>query len=92
MSKVARYTKKPAETQDYVIDFSGYLEYHNDLAASVTVTAATGITVVSHSLVGSVVTVFVSGGTSGGTYKVSAILTTQGGRIKQGDFYVRVKN
>lgn len=92
MSKVTRYIKKPAETQDYNIDFSAYLEYHNDLAGTISVSATTGLNVVSSSLTGSVVTVFVSGGTSGGTYKVSAILTTQGGRIKQGDFYVRVKN
>jgi hypothetical protein len=43
------------------------------------------------SLAGGVVKVFVSGGVDGVDYKVSATITTAGGRIKQGDFVVKVR-
>lgn len=91
MSKPARYKKKPVEVQDFDLDFSDYLEYHNDAPQSVAVVVQDGITVDSYSMNGPVFKAFVSGGMSGRTYKVSAILTTLGGRVKQGDMFIRVK-
>lgn len=91
MSILGKFTKQPVEIQDYDIDFTGYLEFHNDVALSHTVAAETGLTVLSSALVGGVVKVFVSSGVDGQTYKVSATITTQGGRVKQGDILIKVK-
>jgi hypothetical protein len=91
MSILGKFTKQPVEIQDYDIDFNSYLEFHNDIALSHTTFADTGVTIMSSALVDGVVKVFVSGGTDGNSYKVSATITTQGGRVKQGDILVKVK-
>lgn len=91
MSILGKFTKQPVEVQDYDIDFTGYLEFHNDAALSHTAAVETGLTLLSSTLTDGVVKVFVSGGTDGTTYKVSATITTQGGRVKQGDILVKVK-
>lgn len=91
MSILGKFTKQPVEIQDYDIDFNEYLASQNDAALSHTVIAETGLTVMSSSLTAGVVKVFVSGGTDGESYKVSATVTTAGGRVKQGDILVRIK-
>lgn len=91
MSILGKFAKQPVEIQDYDIDFNSYLEGLNDVALSHTAIAETGLTVMSSALTAGVVKVFVSGGTDGNTYKVSATITTQGGRVKQGDILVKVK-
>jgi hypothetical protein len=91
MSILGKYNKQPVEVQDYDIDFNDYLEFHNDTAVSFSAVAETGLVVEASNLTDGVVKVFVSGGTDGTTYKVSATVTTQGGRVKQGDILVKVK-
>lgn len=91
MEFAAKYAKQPAEVLDYPFDFNEYLQEANDLAVSHTVVAAQGVNVVSSSLNRGVVRAFVSGGVSGQTYKVSAVVTTQGGRVKQLDIQLKVK-
>jgi len=46
---------------------------------------------VSSNLVAGVAKVWLSGGTTGTTYKITATLTTTGGRIKQHEILVKVK-
>lgn len=91
MSILAKFTKQPVEVQDYDIDFTDYLTSQSDTASTHVVTAETGITVVSSNLTAGVVKVFVSGGIDGKQYKVSASITTAGGRVKQGDILIRVR-
>lgn len=91
MTILAKFTKQPVEVQDYDVDFNDYLEFHNDVASTHTVVAETGLTIEASALTDGVVKVFVSGGTDGSTYKVSATITTLGGRVKQGDIQVKVK-
>lgn len=91
MTILAKFTKQPVEVQDYDVDFNEYLEFHNDVAISHTAVAESGLTVEASALTAGVVKVFVSGGTDGNTYKVSATITTSGGRVKQGDIMVKVK-
>lgn len=90
-SILGKFNKQPVEVQDYDIDFTEYLEFHNDAALSHAAVAETGLTVETSVLVDGVVKVFVSGGTDGSSYKVSATITTLGGRVKQGDILVKVK-
>lgn len=104
MAQLDKVEKQPADTQDYDADYSAYLDDLGDTGATATVVAATGITVDSHSVitstakhavagvVGGVVKVWFSGGTSGTTYKVTVALTTTGGRIREFDFNVSVKD
>lgn len=91
MGILGKFTKQPVEVQDYDIDFGEYLTSQSDTAVSHTTAAESGVTIMSSNLVGSVVKVFVAGGTDGNQYKVSATVTTTGGRVKQGDILVRVK-
>lgn len=91
MSILAKFTKQPVEVQDYDIDFTSYLTSQSDTASSHVVTADPGITIASSNLTSGVVKVFVSGGVDGNQYKVSASITTAGGRVKQGDILIRVR-
>lgn len=91
MSILAKFTKQPVEVQDYDIDFNSYLASQSDTASAHAVMADSGITVASSNLTAGVVKVFVSGGVDGGQYKVSASITTAGGRLKQGDILIRVR-
>lgn len=91
MTLLAKYTKQPVEVLDYDFDFSAYLQSVNDVATSHTAVATTGLTVESSTLARGVVKVFVSGGVDGETHKVSATITTQGGRVKQADIQLKVK-
>lgn len=77
------FQKQPADVQDYDIDFSEYLSALTDTAASAVVEAEPGITVVNHLIIGTRVKVWLSGGTSGVRYKVTVRLTTTGGRTKE---------
>ena len=91
MAYHAKYVKQPVEVQDYPFDFTEYLQGINDVADTFTVSAADGVTIESSSISRGVVRAFVAGGTSGRSYKVSATLTTKGGRVKQLDILVKVK-
>ena len=86
-----KYTKQPADTEDFDISFVDYLIARDDTGSSLTVTVDDGITLVSSNLVAGVAKVWLSGGTTGTTYKITATLTTTGGRIKQHEILVRVK-
>lgn len=88
---LARFIKQPADMQDYDIDFSEWLAGFADTGISHVVEVEAGITLVANSLVAGVVKVWLSGGSDGSIYKVTATLTTTGGRIKQAEITVRVK-
>lgn len=91
MAIVGRMEKQPTEVLDYDLDFSGWIP-SGDYIASVTATVATGLTIDSFSFFSqSWVKVWLSGGTNGQTYKVEVTVTTYDGRVKQAEFYVKVK-
>lgn len=91
MGILAKFTKQPADVQDYDIDFNAYLSSMGDTALSHTVTADAGLSVMSSTLNSGVVKVWLSGGTDGVQYKVTATLTTAAGRVKQAEIVVKVK-
>lgn len=88
---ITKFLKQPVEIQDYDFDFSEYLTYHSDSISTHTATCDAGVTIMATDVTGSVVKVFVSGGVSGQNYKVSVNITTLGGRVKQGDVLVKVR-
>lgn len=92
MSRIlATFDKKPAEVQDFDIDFTPYLGGLTDTGASHTVVADTGITVASSTLAAGIVKVWLSGGTDKTDYLVRAVLTTTGGRVHYGIIKIVVR-
>lgn len=91
MSILATFDKQPAEVQDYDIDFGPYLDALGDTPLLHTVVVPSGITLETSALVGNVVKVWLSGGTDRQKYKVTARLTTDGGRVKEAEIVIRVK-
>ena len=85
------FFKQPGDTQDYDVDFRDWLTGISDTGATKLVTADTGITLGVSTLLGGVVKVWLSGGTSGQQYKITVTLTTTGTRVKQWEFIVKVK-
>lgn len=92
MSILEKFTKQPADVQDYDIDFTEYLDGLTDTAATAVVTADPGITVMSHAVVGKVVKVWLSGGVHLGRYKVTVRLATTGGRVKEVEILILVRD
>lgn len=90
-----KYTKQPADVQDYDVDYASlYLDELGDTApgpTGLTVTADTGITVNSYALSNGIAKAWLSGGTHGTTYKVTFTVVTAGGRTKQHEIAVKVK-
>src|SRR5574337_1291442 len=76
-------TKGPNDTQDYDFNYTLWLSSLSDTGASSSVTASTGITLQSSSLSNGIIKVWLSGGTDGQTYTITAQITTTGGRIRQ---------
>lgn len=91
MSILAKFTKQPADVQDYDISFVEWLAGFSDTGATVAVTAETGITLLSSTLVAGIVKVWLSGGTDLISYKITVTLTTTGGRVKQVEIVIKVK-
>lgn len=92
MAILAVFSKQTHEVQDFDIDFTPYLTGHTDTPSSYTLASEPGITIDSHSRTGNVVKVWVSGGMDGETYKITATMTTIGGRVKEGDIKVKIKD
>ena len=97
MTILAKFEKQPADVQDYNIDYNEWLAGLEDTApgpatsSNMTVTADAGIAVNRYTLVNGVATVWLAGGTDGQTYKVTVTVTTVGGRKKQAEIKVKVK-
>lgn len=92
MSILEKFTKQPADRQDYDISYEAWLAALGDTAASVVVIADAGITQSSPAMLfGGLVKVWLFGGVDGQAYKVTATLTTTAGRIKQAEIVVKVK-
>lgn len=91
MSLLGRYTKQPAEVLDYEIDYTDWMEGRADLPAGHVVAAEPGITVVGSARDGNKVTVALSGGADGQSYKITVLLTTTSGMVREADFQVSVK-
>lgn len=95
MPILEKYTKQPADVQDYDVDYNTlYLNELGDTApgpTGLTVIAEAGITVASSSLTAGIAKAWLSGGTHGTTYKVTFTVVTTGGRTKQAEISVKVK-
>ena len=91
MSILGKYKKQPGETLDYDVSYTNFFSTRTDDIATVVATAATGITLGAQARLGKVFKVFVSGGTAGVAYKVTVVMTTTTGVIKEDEFIVTIK-
>ena len=87
------FEKQPVEVLDFFFDFRNWLTSKSDTPASYEVTAQPGVNVASHNmLTPGVVQVFMSGGTHAARYKVTCDMLTTGGRTKQAEFVLKLKD
>lgn len=91
MSILATFDKQPADVQDYDIDFGPYLTGLGDTAVSHAVVVPTGITLMSSGMTDGVVKVWLSGGENRQKYKITVQVTTNGGRVKEAEIIIKVK-
>lgn len=93
MQVLEKFIKQPADVQDYDIDYTEFLSAFADSPSSIpaVVAADEGITVRYAVLVSGTIKVWLADGVDGMSYKVSVTLTTAGGRVRQTEFSLRVK-
>ncbi len=95
MPILAKFEKQPSDVQDFDIDYTEWLAGIDDTATGpggLDVVVEPGLTLLAGTLTDGVVKVWVSGGTDGTTYKITSIVTTDGGRIKTAEIKVKVKD
>lgn len=88
--------KQPADVLDYDVDYSDFLPSDDTIttpiAAVEEIDPDTDLAVDSVSVSDLVMKVWLSGGVSGTTYKVTATAATSGGRVKEQEFKIRVRD
>lgn len=93
-----RYEKQPAEVKDYDVDYTAWLSPQADTIAAATAvavcTSGTDATLEIDSIAFTedTVKVWISGGTSGETYKVTITVTTAGGRVDESELVFKVRD
>lgn len=86
------FTKQPADQLDYDLDFSDWLTATDTITGVVATSSVPAeLEVLSASVAGPMVKIWIRGGVSGATYKVTATITTSEGRIKELEFKIRVR-
>lgn len=87
------FTKQPAEIQDYDIDYSEWLTAGDNVSSvAVTILPATNLVLDSQYNNDPVVKLWFSGGTDGVKYKITVRTTTADGRLKEDEFFIKVKD
>ncbi len=88
-----KWPKQPDDIEDYDVSFVDYLAARSDTGAShtVAISPSGGATILASTLTAGVVKVWVTGGVSGTEYKITVTLTTTGGRVKQAEVSIKVK-
>ncbi len=86
------FSKQPGDTVDIDVDLSQWLP-GSDTILNASATADAGITlgVTAINPTPKIVKQWVSGGTTGNRYKVTLTITSAEGRVKEVEFYVKVK-
>ena len=84
------FNKQPAEVLDYDIDLTEWIA-SGDTVTGTTVSADAGLTVTVSNGTTTIPKIWCSSGTDGTTYKVTVTITTDGGRTKEVDFKIAVR-
>lgn len=84
--------KQPAEYLDYNVDFTEWMPADDQIAsATVAVLPEGELTVDTISIATPIVKFWAAGGITGKTYKLTIKITTEGGRIKEDELKIRVR-
>lgn len=86
----ATILKHPQANLDYTVDWTKWLG--TDTISSVAFTVDAGLTKGAEAHTDVLAIVWLSGGTTGVTYKVVCVVQTAGGRTEERTFYVAVKD
>jgi hypothetical protein len=90
--------KQPADQRDYDVEFDKWLPEDDTITTAVAgeieadADDESPVVVESVQIDGTTVKVWASGGTTGKTYKVTLTVSTSGGRIKETEFNIRVRD
>ena len=82
--------KDPEAVLDYTFDWTEWLDDVVDTISTRVASADAGIVVDSSAIVGKKVTIWLSGGTAGTTYRVECKITTVGGRTDERSIWIKV--
>lgn len=69
-------TKQPSENVDYDFDFANYLPSGDNISTATVTISPSGPTLGTKTISGQIVKQYISGGTSGTTYKVTCVANT----------------
>lgn len=86
-----KFVKQPADVQDYDVDYTEFLTAFADSPSSHTVVADGGVSLRYSVQVSGTIKVWLADGVDGFSYKVTVTLTTTGGRVRQTEFSLMVK-
>lgn len=86
-----KFIKDPSAVLDWMFDWSDWLA-SGETITNHTITANTGITVDSSAEDAGKVTVWLSGGTAGESYKVACLIETGAGRKDERTIWIKVTN
>lgn len=89
---IGNFTKQPADELDYDVDCSRWLIANDTISTVVISIDGAGLVNPSTLISSNRFKVWLSGGMNGTSYKVTATITTDGGRVKQVEFKVKVKD
>ena len=92
MAIIGAFTQQPGDMLDYDIDYTKWLVANDEVIGATATVSPSGLNLISVSEgVPDIVKIWVSGGTSGVRYKVTVTTTTKGGRVKEDEFLLTVK-
>ena len=86
------FQKQPADRLDYDVTYAQWLTAGDNLSDVVAEVTPEGLVIETVYVVDPKVKVWLSGGDSGTTYKVTLTANTADGRIRQDEFKVKVKD
>lgn len=90
-NRLALFYKQPGEFMDYDVDAADYMRAIGDTLASCNVVATPGVDLQAAVVVGQSVKVWTSGGVDKARSKVTVQLVTEGGRIKEVEILILIK-
>lgn len=86
------FIKQPNEVQDYDIDFNEYLtSMGGDSITAHVIPLVGGLDIITSTVVNGVVKVFIGGGTAGQKYVVTVRVNTSGGRVREAEIAIKVR-
>ena len=85
------FVKQPAETLDYGVDLTKWLSTGDAVASSSASVSPSGLTISVLQAATSEPTVWASGGVDGTEYQITLTVVTSGGRTKEFEFKIVVR-